>query len=73
MSKNELQTILGYLNLGLAIAHSTGVKVGHFGDTDFLQLAQTVNGLVLNAITPVAAAPAIVPAVAALPAAAAAN
>ena len=39
MSKNELQTILGYLNLGLAIAHSAGVSVGHFGDTDFLQLA----------------------------------
>lgn len=60
MSKNELQTILGYLNLGLAIAHSAGVSVGHFGDTDFLQLAQTVNGLLLNAISPaVTAAPTV--------------
>jgi hypothetical protein len=59
MNKNELQTILGYLNIGLAIAHNTGVSVGHFGGTDFIQLASAVNGLFLNALTPVpAAAPA---------------
>jgi hypothetical protein len=52
MNKTELQTILGYLNLGLAIAHSVGVKVGHFGDTDFIQLAQSVNGLLLSAVAP---------------------
>jgi hypothetical protein len=57
MSKIELQTILGYLNLGLAIAHSTGVTVGHFGGTDFISLAQNVNSLLLNAVTPTAAAP----------------
>jgi hypothetical protein len=56
MNKSELQTILGFLNIGLAIAHSTGVSVGHFGSTDFIQLAQSVNGLLLNAITPAAAA-----------------
>jgi hypothetical protein len=55
MNKIELQTILGYLNLGLAIAHSTGVTVGHFGGTDFIQLAQNVNSLLLNAVTPAAA------------------
>jgi hypothetical protein len=56
MNKSELQTILGYLNLGLAIAHDAGVKVGHFGATDFVQLAQDVNGLLLNAVTPTVAA-----------------
>lgn len=54
MNKTELQTILGYLNVGLAIAHNTGVTVGHFGGTDFIQLAQSVNALVLNAIQPAA-------------------
>jgi len=58
MTKNELQTILGYLNVGLAIAHNTGVTVGHFGGTDFIQLAQSVNGLLLSAIAPVSATPA---------------
>ncbi len=56
MKTNELQMILGYLNIGLAIAHNTGVSAGHFGSTDFIQLAQMVNGLLLNAITPVASA-----------------
>lgn len=56
MKTTELQTILGYLNIGLAIAHNTGVSVGHFGGTDFIQLAETVNNLFLNAITPVAVA-----------------
>jgi hypothetical protein len=60
MSKIQLQTILGYLNLGLAIAHSTGVTVGHFGGTDFIELAQNINSLFLNAVTPAAAAPAAV-------------
>jgi hypothetical protein len=54
MKRNELQTILGYLNIGLAIAHNTGVSVGHFGGTDFIELAQAVNGLFLSAITPAA-------------------
>jgi hypothetical protein len=52
MKTSELQTILGYLNIGLAIAHNTGVSVGHFGNTDFIELAQSVNGLLLNAVTP---------------------
>ena len=52
MNKNELQTILGFLNIGLAIAHNTGISVGHFGSTDFIQLAQSVNGMLLNAISP---------------------
>jgi hypothetical protein len=52
MKANELQTILGYLNIGLAIAHNTGVSVGHFGSTDFIQLAQSVNALLLEAVTP---------------------
>ena len=56
MSKKELQTILGYLNIGLAIAHNAGVSVGHFGSTDFVSLAQAVNGLLLNSIAPPAAA-----------------
>jgi hypothetical protein len=54
MKKSELQTILGYLNIGLAIAHNTGVSVGHFGSTDFIQLAQAVNELLLQSIAPVA-------------------
>jgi hypothetical protein len=52
MTKSELQTVLGYVNIGLAVAHNIGVTVGHFGDTDFLQLAQAVNALLLGAITP---------------------
>jgi hypothetical protein len=52
MNKNELQTILGYLNIGLAIAHNTGVTLGHFGGTDFIQLAQGVNSLLLGALAP---------------------
>jgi hypothetical protein len=54
MNTNELQTILGYLNIGLAIAHNRGVSIGHFGSTDFIQLAETVNGMLLHAITPAA-------------------
>jgi hypothetical protein len=56
MNKSELQTILGYLNIGLAIAHNTGVSVGHFGGTDFIQLAQSVNAVLLQAIAPAAPA-----------------
>jgi hypothetical protein len=56
MKTSELQTILGYLNIGLAVAHNTGVSVGHFGSTDFIELAQSVNSLLLNAITPAAKA-----------------
>lgn len=52
MSKSELQTVLGYLNIGLAIAHNAGVSNGHFGGIDFIQLAQTVNNLLLHSITP---------------------
>jgi hypothetical protein len=55
MNKTELQTILGYLNIGLAIAHNSGVSVGHFGGTDFIQLAQNINSLLLNAIAPASA------------------
>jgi hypothetical protein len=57
MNRTELQTVLGYLNLGLAIAHSQGVTLGHFGNGDFVGLAETVNGLLLRAITPQVAAP----------------
>ncbi len=66
MKTNELQTVLGYLNIGLAIAHNTGVSVGHFGSTDFIQLAEMVNNLFLNAITPVANAVPVVATVAAV-------
>jgi hypothetical protein len=52
MKTSELQSVLGYLNIGLAIAHNTGVTGGHFGNTDFIGLAETVNRLFLNAITP---------------------
>ena len=52
MSKSELQAILGYVNIGLAVAHNLGVSVGHFGGTDFIQLAQNVNSLLLGAIAP---------------------
>lgn len=54
MKTSELQTLLGYLNIGLAVAHNNGVSIGHFGSGDFIQLAETVNGLFLNAISPVA-------------------
>ncbi len=69
MNKSELQTILGYLNIGLAIAHSTGITVGHFGSTDFIQLAQAVNGLLLESIVPAATTNAATSAAAATPAA----
>ena len=49
---SELQTILGYLNIGLAVAHNIGVSVGHFGSTDFVELAQSVNSLLLEALAP---------------------
>ena len=52
MNKEELQRILGYVNIGLAIAHDSGVSVGHFGCGDFIQLAQTVNGMLLRSIAP---------------------
>lgn len=52
MKTEELQRILGLLNIGLAIAHDSGVSVGHFGDGDFIQLAQTVNGMLLHSIAP---------------------
>ena len=48
----ELQRILGYLNIGLAIAHDSGVSIGHFGCGDFIELAQTVNGVLLHSIAP---------------------
>jgi len=56
MTKTELQTVLGYVNIGLAVAHSIGVSVGHFGDTDFVQLAQAVNSVLLSAVAPKATA-----------------
>lgn len=55
MNTLELQRILGYLNIGLAIAHDSGVSVGHFGCGDFIQLAQTVNGVLLHSIAPASA------------------
>jgi hypothetical protein len=54
MNRVELQRILGYLNIGLAIAHDSGVSIGHFGCGDFIQLAQTVNGMLLHSIVPAA-------------------
>ncbi|MGA8938057.1 MAG: hypothetical protein WB439_02725 [Acidobacteriaceae bacterium] len=57
MNKEELQRILGFLNIGLAVAHDSGVSIGHFGDGDFIQLAQTVNGMLLHSITPAPSAP----------------
>ncbi len=54
MNTCELQRILGYLNIGLAIAHDSGVSIGHFGSGDFIQLAQTVNGMLLHSIAPAA-------------------
>ncbi len=52
MNRVELQRILGYLNIGLAIAHDSGVSIGHFGCGDFIELAQTVNGMLLHSIEP---------------------
>jgi hypothetical protein len=54
MNTAELQRILGYVNIGLAIAHDSGVSIGHFECGDFIQLAQTVNGILLHSIAPVA-------------------
>ena len=54
MNRAELQRILGFLNIGLAIAHDSGVSIGHFGCGDFIQLAQTANGMLLRSITPAA-------------------
>jgi hypothetical protein len=70
MNTSELQKILGYLNIGLAIAHNTGVSIGHFGSTDFIQLAETVNSMLLNAIAPAASTVSGVAPVAAVTAAA---
>jgi len=50
MNRAELQRILGFLNIGLAIAHDSGVSIGHFGCGDFIELAQTANGMLLHAI-----------------------
>jgi hypothetical protein len=66
MSTNELQTILGYLNIGLAIAHNRGVSIGHFGSTDFIQFAEAVNGMLLHAIAPAASTVSVVAPVAAV-------
>ena len=59
MNTCELQRILGYLNIGLAIAHDSGVSIGHFGSGDFIQLAQTVNEMLLHSIAPAAGVAAI--------------
>jgi hypothetical protein len=59
MNTSELQTILGYLNIGLAIAHNCGVSIGHFGSTDFIQFAETANSMLLHAIAPTAAGVAV--------------
>jgi hypothetical protein len=56
MNRMELQRILGLLNIGLAIAHDSGVSIGHFGCSDFIQLAQTANGILLHSIAPAAVA-----------------
>ena len=56
MNRVELQRILGLLNIGLAIAHDSGVSIGHFGCGDFIELAQTANGMLLRSIAPVALA-----------------
>lgn len=56
MNTVELQRILGYLNIGLAIAHDSGVSIGHFGCGDFIELAQTVNSMLLRSIVPASAA-----------------
>ena len=56
MNRAELQRILGFLNIGLAIAHDSGVSIGHIGCGDFIELAQTANGMLLQAITPAAVA-----------------
>jgi hypothetical protein len=56
MNTVELQRILGYLNIGLAIAHDSGVSIGHFGCGDFIELAQTVNGMLLHSVVPASAA-----------------
>jgi len=56
MNRVELQRILGYVNIGLAIAHDSGVSIGHFGCGDFIQLAQTANGMLLHSIAPTAIA-----------------
>ena len=56
MNTVELQRILGYLNIGLAIAHDSGVSIGHFGCGDFIELAQTVNGKLLHSVVPASAA-----------------
>jgi len=60
MKTAELQTILGYLNIGLAIAHNTGVTAGHFGNTDFIGLAETVNTLLIKSIAPATCGPPVV-------------
>ena len=52
MNRVELQRILSYVNIGLAIAHDSGVSIGHFGCGDFIQLAQTANGMLLHSIAP---------------------
>jgi hypothetical protein len=57
MTTTKLQTILGYLNIGLAVAHDAGVTLGHFGSTDFVTLAESVNELVLSSIVPASSAP----------------
>jgi len=56
MNRVELQRILGFLNIGLAIAHDSGVSIGHFGCGGFIQLAQTANGMLLHSIAPAAVA-----------------
>jgi hypothetical protein len=52
MNRAELQRVLGYLNIGLAVAHASGVSLGHFGCSNFIELAQTANGMLLRSIAP---------------------
>lgn len=48
-AKQELAKILTYAHLGLAIAVQSGVKLGHFGSTDFVTLANEITDLLYDA------------------------
>lgn len=49
-SHTTLETLLAGLTIALSAVHNSGVKLGHFGSTDFIPVAESVAEVVLSAI-----------------------
>lgn len=48
--KTTLETLLAGLTIALSAVHNSGVKLGHFGSTDFIPVAESVSEVILSAL-----------------------